>query len=73
MPALSSSSSEDDTFNLLMVSAVATWGAARANELEPQIRTASRHLRTLFAVPLTPRDGEPDYYDNVWQAGSADE
>jgi hypothetical protein len=72
MPALSSSSSEEETFNLLMTTAVATWGTARAAELEPQIRTASRHLRTLFAVALTPRDGEPDYYDNGWPVRSRD-
>lgn len=67
MPSLSSASTEEEAFDLLMATAVATWGAARAAELEPQIRTASRNLKTLFSIPLTPRDGEPDYYDNVWE------
>ena len=65
MPALSSSSTEEDMYRLLRTTAELTWGAPRAAELDHAIRAASRNLKTLFSVPLTPRDGEPDYHDNA--------
>lgn len=70
MFTLSSSSSEEDMYLLLKTTAEVTLGGGRAAELDTAIRAASHNLKILFSVPLTLRDGEPDYYDSTSEDGS---
>jgi hypothetical protein len=65
MKSISSLSTPQEIKAMLRVAAVTVWGEVRANELSAQIKSASLHIYVLFQVPLSPRDGEPDYVDNA--------
>lgn len=65
MPALSSSLTDEDAYTLLKTASVQLWGEGRTQELDGALRTAGRHLSTLFSVQLAFCEFEPDYYDNA--------
>lgn len=61
MPPLNSQTGEDEIFRLLDLNARLLWGEARADELADGLRGASRHIRLLFSMPLSPTDEMPDF------------